>query len=227
MVKNFFRKKINLRILSIFFLLLVSGNALLYINNSFHYYSVSYKVTVPTFKEIRNNQIIYLPLIDYYQFSKTLQNSNEINKNCSDFEKNFKINIWEAGDIENYSIKIRSKVEKKIDICFNEVLNEIEKFKQAEIKNARETMSFSTKTYFNSLKKVVTDDDYLAFIEFLKNSDITFNNFNDLTVLNSPNHSNLDDEFIETLLTIMQMEEKKKLAEIPIIVLSDHIYIIL
>ena len=170
-LKNVFLNKYNIYLTLLFFIISVFGSIYLYKNKELHNYLYEYRVQLPHLLRLNKVKGIgteTIPIMSAYQFNSYVLNHQGIKKNCQNFTRNVRLNIWEARNMVDWRFKIKNTNPKKIELCINQIIEAIEEKRKEEILKVHSINEFESSIFRDSVKEVIYNNDFKKFRDFVK-----------------------------------------------------------
>jgi hypothetical protein len=170
-LKNVFLNKYNIYLTLLFFIISVFGSIYLYKNKELHNYSYVYKIQIPHLIKLDKVGGIgtnIVPMISAHEFNEYILKNQSINKNCQKFTKNVRLNRWASRNMIDWRFEIRNINPKNIELCANQIIEEIQKKRQEEILRVEMINEFESLIFKDSVKEIINNYEFKKFKDFVK-----------------------------------------------------------
>lgn len=202
-----FLNKFNIYITLVFIFISIIGTSILYLNKGLHNYYESYKLTIPyiTLLESANHiKAKEVPLMTNFEFNDYIGSSDDTHKACPKFNKNVRISVWEARNDIDFRVEIQYPDQNILQNCINEIFKLVEKKRLNEIKKLEKVNEFNLEIFRESVKKVIENNDFKIFMDFVNESVVTLEENNKTLKEDTANQldsvTNIDEVFLNQLI---------------------------
>lgn len=170
-VKKILLNKYNFYLVLSFLVVSIFGSVYIYNTKTLHHHLHIYKVQLPHLITIDREMGIgtkTMPMMEFYEFRDFIISHQGISNSCPNFSETVRMSIWEARNEIDWRFELKYANTKNILKCINQIVDAIENKRKDEISKIKKFIEFESSIFEESVKKVIQDQNFIEFKDFLE-----------------------------------------------------------